>query len=107
MGKQSKTQFVSDQIKYDPDTFGSMVNKLPDLENDPKMSNNRVGLRLIYPAHVIYDGPETGEHYDWADAGSVVMVAEPDVSTLLAKLLGGGSCCGGARSEGNRLFELA
>lgn len=49
----------------------------------------------------------SGSHYEFSGAGAVVEVAEADVANLLAKRLGGRSCCGGGSPEGNVMFELA
>lgn len=100
MAKSSKTKFDSEPIaplfdKEEPTT----------LENTIDTEYDRVGLRLIYPGRVIYDGLVTGEHYEWSETGIVVMVSKLDVDALLNKLIGGPGCCGG-NLEGNRLFEL-
>lgn len=48
----------------------------------------------------------TGNHYEFSGAGAVVEVAEADVAGLLAKRLGGRSCCGGGSPDGNVMFLL-
>lgn len=107
MANKSKAKLHSESIEERE--FKAYLEGLsgPALENGPVEEYTLVGLRLIYPANVVYDGLVTGKRYEWSQAGSVIMVNEPDVEHLLNKRLGGGSCCGGVNSDGNRLFELA
>jgi hypothetical protein len=109
MANKGKAKFDSKSIENEDEEFHKYLNSLEDrtLENEPAQEYTLVGLRLIYPANVQYDGLVTGKRYEWSQAGSVIMVNEPDVEHLLNKRLGGGSCCGGVNSDGNRLFELA
>ena len=55
-----------------------------------------VKLQLNIDAHVLYDGLETGKHYDWARAGSIVPVDALDAPTLLEKRIKSQSCCSGS-----------
>jgi len=58
--------------------------------------NSNVKLQLNIDAHVLYDGLETGKHYDWARAGSIVPVDALDAPTLLEKRIKSQSCCSGS-----------
>jgi len=53
-----------------------------------------VRLRSQYPGILNARGSVTGEMYHFPSAGSVVEVDAQDVPSLLAKTLGGNSCCG-------------
>lgn len=61
-------------------------------------------VRSRVQARVIYNGNVTGNRYEWPVAGSIVAVDERDVPELLAKKLGGRSCCG--PQDANTIFEL-
>lgn len=61
-------------------------------------------VQSLVDARIIYNGAVTGKRYEWARAGAIVPVDERDVPELLAKRLGGRSCCG--PQDGNKIFEL-
>jgi hypothetical protein len=104
MAKLSKNQLADKPITDD----SVLPEQGPALENEHQSGYDRVGLRLIYPAHVIHTGLVTGEQYDWTDAGSVTMVDSRDVAELLAIRAGGAGCCGGSGNvNGYPFFELA
>ena len=67
--------------------------------------NSRVRVQSLIDAHFKYTGAATREQYEWPKAGSIVSVAEEDVSDLLSKRLGGKSCCGS--EDSNKIFQLA
>ncbi len=60
----------------------------------------RVGVRSLYPANVLWRGI-SGENYTFENSGAEVKVNSVDVKALLAKRRGG--CCGTASSP---MFEL-
>lgn len=69
-------------------------NKKVVIEKSLKQNyNSRVKLQSLLDAHVIYDGPITGEHYEWQKAGSIVSVDEKDSILLLEKRIKSQSCC--------------
>jgi hypothetical protein len=65
-----------------------------------------VKIQSLIDAHLLYDGKVSQRHYEWTGAGAIVSVDERDVPELLAKRLGGNTCCGGNR-DGNQIFQLA
>lgn len=67
--------------------------------------NSSTKIRSLIDAHLIYNGQESGQRYEWNRAGAIVEVDEKDVPELLAKRLGGRTCCGSDR-EGNKIFEI-
>lgn len=71
---------------------------------EPETTIVRAAIRALFPARLIYAGRQSGEVYEWAGAGAVVMVNYEDVPYLLSKKIGTGGCCG-VRSDGNKLFE--
>lgn len=71
-----------------------------------KQSYNYVKVRSLLASHLVYNGQETGQHYEWTSAGTIVNVDERDVPELLAKRIGRRSCCGENVLQGNKLFEI-
>jgi len=64
-----------------------------------------IAIQSLIESHLTYTGRTSGKQYEWAKAGATQNVDELDVPELLAKRLGGKSCCGG--SDGNKIFQLA
>lgn len=73
-------------------------------ETTPEPIINYVKIRSLVDAHFTYIGRESGEQYEWKNAGAISSVDERDVPELLTKRLGGKTCCGG--SDGNLIFEV-
>lgn len=77
-------------------------------------ADNEVKVKLFYmqkvrsliDSRLFYTGQVSQRQYEWHGAGSVVDVDERDVPELLAKHIGGRSCCGGQFTQGNRVFEI-
>lgn len=67
--------------------------------------NKTKRIQSLIDAHLIYDGQSSGKRYEWTKAGAIADVDETDVPELLAKQLGGKSCCG--RGGGAQIFQLA
>lgn len=75
------------------------------VEKQPEpIINSVIKIRSLIDAHLIYDGQETGKHYEWTRAGAILEVDERDVPELIAKRLGGKTCCGS--QDGNSIFEI-
>lgn len=75
------------------------------VEKQPEpIINTVIKIRSLIDAHLIYDGRESGQRYEWTRAGAIIEVDEQDVPELLAKRLGGQTCCG--NRDGNKIFEL-
>lgn len=66
-----------------------------------------VAIQAVYPSRLKYAGHVSGKDYEWASAGSIVMVLSEDVPFLLEKRIGSKSCCGALNMNGNKVFELA
>lgn len=66
--------------------------------------NSVIKIRSLIDAHLIYDGQVSGRHYEWTRAGAILEVDERDVPELIAKRLGGKTCCGS--QDGNLIFEV-
>jgi hypothetical protein len=66
----------------------------------------KMAVRSVYPSRLKYIGATSGQEYQWAEAGAVVMVLPEDVPVLLEKRIGNRACCG-ALNNGNQVFELA
>lgn len=82
--------------------------KESDVQTVVEETTSEVTIKLIkvqslVEAHLIYNGRETGQRYEWSKAGVIVEVNELDVPELLAKRLGGQTCCGS--KGGNVIFE--
>lgn len=75
-----------------------IVEKLP-----VSVTLTSVKLQLMRDAHVVYDGPETGKHYEWQRAGSIVAVDSQDAPKLLEKRIKAQSCCNGSD---NPVFQI-
>lgn len=80
-------------------TKATVVKKQPET-----IINSVFKIRSLIDAHLIYSGQVSGKHYEWSRAGAIVIVDEQDVPELLAKRLGGKTCCGSP--DGNQIFEL-
>ena len=65
--------------------------------------NSSVKLQLCIDAHAVYDGQETGKRYEWARAGSIVVVDALDAPKLLEKRIKAQSCCNGSD---NPVFQI-
>ena len=65
--------------------------------------NSSVKLQLCIDAHATYTGQETGKLYDWARAGSIVVVDILDAPKLLEKRIKAQSCCNGSD---NPVFQI-
>lgn len=63
-----------------------------------------IKVQSLIDGRILYDGQVTGKHYEWAKGGAIVDVDEQDVPELLAKRLGGQTCCGS--KGGNVIFEV-
>lgn len=63
-------------------------------------------VQLLFPAHVIYAGAESGKRYDFLGPGSVLEVDSRDVPAMLAYRIGTTNCCGGGNLDGNVVFQL-
>jgi hypothetical protein len=71
----------------------------------PKPYNSiYVRLQSMVDARLLYDGRVSGEHYEWAKAGSVVAVDARDAPYLLEKRIKSQSCCSGSD---NAVFQIA
>lgn len=66
--------------------------------------NTTKRIQSLMDAHLIYDGQVSGRHYEWTRAGAIVEVDILDVPELIAKRLGGKTCCG--NEGGNSIFEI-
>jgi hypothetical protein len=65
----------------------------------------KMAVRSVYPSRLKYIGTISGQSYEWAEAGAIVMVLPEDVPVLLEKRIGSRACCG-ALNNGNQVFEL-
>lgn len=65
-----------------------------------------VNIQSLFPARVIYIGPESGKRYDFAQAGSILVVDSRDVPAMLAYRIGTTNCCGGGNIDGNTVFQI-
>ena len=84
--KKQSTYEVKYTTSKSPEVIVEQITATP--YNSPS-----VKLQLNIDAHVLYDGLETGKHYDWARAGSIVPVDALDAPTLLEKRIKSQSCC--------------
>lgn len=78
------------------DEIGGETVKMPVEQPSQSPYNKEVKLQLCIDAHAHYDGPVTGKHYEWARAGSVVVVDALDAPVLLEKRIKAQSCCSGS-----------
>lgn len=72
--------------------------------NQPETIIKSTRIQSLMDAHLIYDGQVSGRHYEWTRAGAIVEVDILDVPELIAKRLGGKTCCG--NEGGNSIFEI-
>lgn len=79
----------------------------PTLQDSKINTVKEVAVQAVYPSRLVYIGTTSGQRYEWAGAGSVVMVLSEDVPFLLEKRIGSKSCCGALNMNGNKVFELA
>lgn len=120
MAERSQLSFIADEPldeTYDADDpISSEIGqweKASDIDIDnfelgiEEVEQKAYNIRCRIEAKVIVTGKSTGNTYVFPRAGSVVEVAEADVADLLAKRLGGKSCCGGGNPDGNVMFESA
>lgn len=94
MAKRSQLFFIDDL---------ALDNEL-GIENIEQTTYNFIRSRI--DAHVTVIGKPSGNTYIFPKAGSIVEVAAADIPFMLAKRLGGKSCCGGDSPEGNVMFEI-
>ena len=73
-------------------------------EIQPEVTINYRKIQSLVDAHFIYDGQVSKRHYEWIRGGAIVDVDERDIPELLAKRLGGKTCCG--NPGGNVIFKL-
>lgn len=90
--------FVPKEYRVETETLN-----LPVEQDAPRTYNSSVKLQLMRDAHVVYDGPETGKHYEWQRAGSIVAVDSQDAPKLLEKRIKAQSCCNGSD---NPVFQI-
>lgn len=111
MAERSQLSFIADE-SLDM-TYVEQWGKASDVDIDnfelgiEEVEQKAYNIRCRIEAKVIVTGKSTGNTYVFPRAGSVVEVAEADVADLLAKRLGGKSCCGGGNPDGNVMFESA
>jgi len=84
--------------------------RLPEVKVDsesvlPYNKEITVSLTSLLDARLEYTGLVTGKQYVWAKAGSTIEVSEYDSEILLAKRIGGNSCCGGSK-DGTPIFQI-
>lgn len=91
-----------------PRTHASQLNVAGSSEKTTINSEPKtIRVQSLIDSHLTYYGRATGVKYVWPRAGSIVVVAEADLSNLLEKRLGGNSCCGGGSADGNKMFQIA
>lgn len=73
-------------------------------ETVPTITIKLIKVQSLIDAHLFYTGQNSGKSYEWTRAGAIVMVNELDVPELLAKRLGGQTCCGS--KGGNVIFSI-
>lgn len=78
-----------------------------DSESNMSYNSRKAGVKLIsmLNARLEYTGQVTGKQYVWNTAGSVVEVDAEDSEILLAKRIGGETCCGNSKG-GNVVFQI-
>lgn len=81
-----------------------MSTKKAVVETASEVTIKLIKIQSLIESHIIYSGQVTGQRYEWSKAGAIVEVNELDVPELLAKRLGGSTCCG--NKGGNVIFEL-
>ena len=81
--------------------FVEELDEIDQLVLDTVSEPERVYVRSLIPARVVWRSPITGEDYLWEDSGREVKVRKEDVAFLLNHRRGG--CCGGGQSPS---FEL-
>jgi hypothetical protein len=98
-----------DKPKVTPTSIGDMsvYNYLVEVPVEQSAStpynSTSVKLQLCIDAHAIYNGEVSGRHYEWARAGSVVVVDALDAPKLLEKRIKAQSCCSGSD---NPVFQI-
>ena len=63
-------------------------------------------LQSQHPARIKYRGKVTGEWYEWARAGSIVLVDPRDADDLLSKMRNTQPCCGSIRKPQPKFVEV-
>jgi len=73
--------------------------------NLPYNKETKVKIISLLDARLEYTGQVTGQQYVWIKAGSMVEVNAEDSVILLAKRIGGNSCCGNS-PDGTPIFQI-
>jgi hypothetical protein len=109
MGKSGRDSSTGKLGYIEPSTVRLTVEPEVKVDSGSKPLYNKkvvsVLLRSLYDARLEYTGQATGKQYVWKSAGSIIPVDVEDSYVLLAKRIGGKSCCGNSK-DGQAIFDI-
>lgn len=76
-----------------------------EMESAVTIKSNEILVESLIEAQLTYTGRESGKQYVWKKAGDKQLVLSEDVPELIAKRLGGTTCCGND-PKGNKIFQI-